>query len=68
MCHHRCGGILDGGVMFVVKYGQLSTNSHQTLVFIETKTKNTKQLNTNLESIQCSKFETTYTSHIRVNF
>jgi hypothetical protein len=25
MCHHRCGGILDGGVTFVVKYGQLST-------------------------------------------
>jgi hypothetical protein len=28
MCHHRCGGILDGGVMFVVKYGQLSTVTH----------------------------------------
>jgi hypothetical protein len=25
MCHHRCGGILGGGVTFVVKYGQLST-------------------------------------------
>jgi hypothetical protein len=27
MCHHRCGGILGGGVTFVVKYGQLSTLS-----------------------------------------
>jgi hypothetical protein len=28
MCHHCCGGILDGGVTFVVKYGQLSTNDY----------------------------------------
>jgi hypothetical protein len=25
VCHHRCGGILDDGLAFVVKYGQLST-------------------------------------------
>jgi hypothetical protein len=27
VCHHRCGGILDDGLAFVVKYGQLSTVS-----------------------------------------
>jgi hypothetical protein len=25
VCHHRCGGILDDGLAFVVKYGQPST-------------------------------------------
>jgi hypothetical protein len=27
VCHHRCGGILDDGLAFVVKYGQLSTTT-----------------------------------------
>jgi hypothetical protein len=30
MRHHRCGGILDDGLAFVVKYGQLSTKPWST--------------------------------------
>jgi hypothetical protein len=33
VCHHRCGGILDDGLAFVVKYGQLSTISVRINIF-----------------------------------